>query len=162
MSIIEEALRRTHEEGGEATLRTMTPATVREPLAGARTHQARSSAPAFTVALIALGAFGATLLIRYSLAKSPTVVPAARSAAVLNASPTLLPPTSMPVAPLPSPAFTVSGVMISQGELPLAIVNGRIVAEGDALDGAVVERIDQSRVVLRAADGQELSLAVAR
>ena len=172
MSIIEEALRRTHQEGPVASLPSE-PAgvsAVRPILKASSTSPRRSSAPALTAALVILGVFGATLLVRYSLAKSPSVVPATGTTPMPeSASATTLPPTSMPMTPGPAPVatapkapFTVSGVMMSPGESPLAIINGRIVAEGDPVDGAVVERIEQGRVVLRSTDGQELSLAVVR
>jgi len=51
--------------------------------------------------------------------------------------------------------------MISPGEPPLALVNGVILTEGDTLHGAVVERIEPDRVLLRW-EGQEISIRVGR
>lgn len=55
-----------------------------------------------------------------------------------------------PAAPVPSPAFTLQAISEREGR-PVAIVNDRLVREGDSIDGARIARIAKDEVELEIA-----------
>lgn len=58
--------------------------------------------------------------------------------------------TEKPVAPIsaePPPSFTIQGT-IWEGKIPLAIVNNKVVKEGDTLEGAKIKTIEKKGITI--------------
>lgn len=76
---------------------------------------------------------------------APKPAPAPLVAAVESQPPPVTPPAAVPAQDLPVPEFKIQGIFYRLKN-PTALVNGRILAVGDTIDGYRVDRIERHTV----------------
>lgn len=110
----------------------------------------------FLVIAVLLGSAGswfAQLAARKPAPLQPAAAPMAHS--------TLAPAQAPKKIPSANSAFVLSGVVIGEGE-SFAVIDGKILAVGETVEGAVIQEITANRVKLKLANGSEKILQVPR
>lgn len=160
MSIIYDALKKVEEAAAGAAGKT--------PGAKAAGHKRLKINPVvFYVVVACLGIIAASAAFHFFMPRQKKITrPKQQPVALPQAQPK---PQAPPVAAEPAPAetrpieahkpahFQLNGVFYS-GQEGYALINNRIVEEGDTIAGAVVEKIGLDEVVLKA-DGAEIKLS---
>jgi hypothetical protein len=120
-----------------------------------------------TIAILGLTAaliFGGAIWMWRTMTAGQTPVPSQTVAEERGSPATETQPAPAPTASATgatAPAFHLTGIVEGLGE-PYAVINGSIVAVGDAVGTATLVEIGQGAVTLRLADGKETVVRAAR
>jgi hypothetical protein len=168
MSLIEEALRRVQDPAAPpppAAAEAAKPQAAHSwsvaPVAGARSTDALRPVAA-GILLAGVAAAIAAALWWSRTAPSATGAPSAVAPAGAAAPSAVQPATSGPAAAAaPKEGLVLSGVVLGGGE-PYAVINGVIVALGEQIEGATLERVEEGAAILRGRKGETMTLRVPR
>lgn len=147
MSLVHEALQKAEREkqrkAGEHPAPAATPAAAPPPA-----PRAMPVILPIALACMALLAVLATIWILTRHTPAPT--PAPPPVTVIHPPPPEPTPLPAPVASADDPGFKLTGIMKDPDGKDCAVVNGRVVYEGQYVDGATVKKIERDRVTLDA------------